>query len=61
MAERYLGKYGESAALLDTPWMEKKSDVVAAAILDWAKDNGASTFCHWVRARLCASPCALAD
>jgi glutamine synthetase type III len=20
---------------------------VAAAVLDWAKDNGASTYCHW--------------
>jgi glutamine synthetase len=48
VANRYLGKYGETAALLDTPaWTEKKSDIVAAAILDWAKDNGASVFCHW--------------
>ena len=48
VADKYLKKHGESSALLATPaWTEKKSDVVAAAILDWAKDNGASVYCHW--------------
>jgi hypothetical protein len=48
VAGRYLAKHGESAALLATAaWMTSKSDVVAAAILDWARDNGASVFCHW--------------
>ena len=47
VAGKYLSKYGESAALLDTPaWTATKSDVVASAIMDWAKANGASTFCH---------------
>ena len=48
VASKYLGKYGESAALLATPaWTATKSDVVASAILDWARDNGASCFTHW--------------
>jgi hypothetical protein len=48
VASRFLGKYGESATLLTTPtWTAHKADVVAAAILDWARDNGASCFTHW--------------
>ena len=48
VAGRYLARYGESAALLATPaWTADKADVVAAAMLDWAKDNGASVYCHW--------------
>jgi len=48
VAEKYLKKHGESAALLATSeWTKDKSDLVAAAIMDWAKDNGASVFCHW--------------
>jgi hypothetical protein len=48
VASRYLGKYGESAALLATPaWTATKSDIVASAILDWARDNGASVYTHW--------------
>ena len=48
VATRYLSKYGETAALLATgAWAERKSDLVAAAILDWAKDNGESVYCHW--------------
>ena len=48
VAGRFLGKYGETAALLDTPaWTKDKSDVVAAALLDWARENGASVYCHW--------------
>ena len=48
VAAKYLSKYGESDALLATSaWTESKSDVVASALLDWAKDNGASVFTHW--------------
>jgi hypothetical protein len=48
VAGRFLGKYGETAALLDTPaWTKDKSDIVAAALLDWARENGASVYCHW--------------
>jgi glutamine synthetase len=48
VAAKYLSKYGESAALLDTPaWTATKSDTVASALLDWARDNGASVYCHW--------------
>lgn len=58
VASKYLSKYGESAALLATPaWTADKSDVVASALLDWAKDNGASVYCHWFQpsARHCSS------
>lgn len=56
VADKYLKKHGESAALLTaTPctWTKDKAkaDIVAAAIMDWAKDNGASVFCHWCAAR----------
>lgn len=48
VAEKYLKKQGESAKLLETSaWTEKKSDAVAAALLDWARENGASSYCHW--------------
>jgi hypothetical protein len=48
VAGRYLGKYGETAALLSTSaWTANKSDIVAAALLDWARDNGASVYTHW--------------
>ena len=48
VAQKYLAKHGESSKLLDTPaWTANKSDVVAAALLDWARDNGASVYCHW--------------
>ena len=63
VATRYLSKYGESAALLATgAWTEKKADIVAAAILDWATDNGASVYCHWCALRAsCVSGEALCD
>lgn len=35
-------------AILDDPtWTKKHADTVAAAVLDWAVDNGANVFCHW--------------
>ncbi len=48
VATRYLSKYGETANLLaDSAWTATKSDLVASAILDWARDNGASVYTHW--------------
>mmetsp|Transcript_7259 Transcript_7259/g.26711 ORF Transcript_7259/g.26711 Transcript_7259/m.26711 type:complete len:737 (-) Transcript_7259:1365-3575(-) len=48
VAEKYLSKYGLKASILDTPdWTSSKADEVAAAVLDWAVDNGAHVFCHW--------------
>eukprot|EP01050_Picozoa_sp_SAG11_P008862 SAG11_NODE_801_length_7112_cov_6.438329_9_plen_146_part_00 len=47
VAEKYLSKYGESASLLnDYSWTSTKADTVAKAVLDWAIDNGADTYCH---------------
>jgi len=47
-ADKYLRRHGLSADTLKTSaWVEKDSDKVAAAILDWAKDNGASCYTHW--------------
>lgn len=48
VAEKYLKKQGESAKMLESSsWTEKKSDAMAAALLEWARDNGASSYCHW--------------
>jgi len=48
VADEYLKKYGlDSSALKDPKWVNEKSDDVAAAILEWATDNGADTYCHW--------------
>ena len=49
-ADKYLKKHGGSAAWLDSAdWVTTRSqaDIVAKAVLDWAIDNGADTFCHW--------------
>lgn len=48
VADTYLQKYGASADLLsDSKWTATHADVVANAVLDWAVDNGANTYCHW--------------
>lgn len=48
VAEEYLAKHGASAALLKDPtWTQHSADTVAAAVLDWAVDNGANVYCHW--------------
>lgn len=48
IADDYLKKHGASGDILkDASWTETHADVVAAAVLDWAADNGAHTFCHW--------------
>ena len=49
VAAPYLTKHGLAANALDTQsWTTDGSkDKVAAAVLDWAKDNGATTYTHW--------------
>jgi len=48
VADGYLQKHGVSSDVLKDPkWVEEQADVVAAAVLEWATDNGADTFCHW--------------
>jgi len=48
VADEYLKKHGSSADILDDPsWTETHSDTVAKAVLDWAVDRGANTYCHW--------------
>ena len=49
VAEKYLSKQGLSASTLQDPsWTQDGSaDKVAAAVLDWARDNGASCLTHW--------------
>jgi len=48
-AAPYLEKHGLAKNALDSPsWTTNGSaDKVAAAVLDWARDNGASVYCHW--------------
>jgi len=48
VADKYLKKHGETAELLsDADWTTKKADKVAAAVMDWGRDNGATVFTHW--------------
>lgn len=48
VAHTYLQKQGLNSSILKDPsWVKTQSDKVAAAVLEWAVDNGASTFCHW--------------
>jgi len=48
VADGYLQKQGLSVDdLKDPSWVTDKADGVAAAVLEWATDNGADTFCHW--------------
>jgi glutamine synthetase len=49
VAAPYLEKAGLPKDTLDTAaWTTNgKADKVAAAVLEWAKDNGASVYCHW--------------
>ena len=48
VAAQYLSKHGLSADTLDSPaWAKDNADTVAAAVLEWARDNGASAICHW--------------
>ena len=48
VAEKYLVRQGLSATTLDSPeWTKNNADEVAAAVLEWARDNGASSIAHW--------------
>jgi len=49
VAAPYLSKHSLPTNTLENPaWASNGSaDKVAAAVLDWARDNGANTFCHW--------------
>eukprot|EP01033_Poteriospumella_lacustris_P005872 gene5871-4219_t len=49
VAESYLKKHGLPANTLEShAWTQNgNADKVAAAVLDWARDHGASVYCHW--------------
>jgi glutamine synthetase len=49
VAAPYLKKQGLAAdTLSSSTWCsDGKADAVAAAVLDWARDNGASVYTHW--------------
>lgn len=49
VARPYLLKHKLEPDTLDNPeWVRNnKADQVAAAVLDWARDLGASSYCHW--------------
>ena len=50
VAAKYLAGEGLPSDTLESPVWTKSlatADKVAAAVLKWAVDNGASSFCHW--------------
>ena len=48
VADEYLKKHGSSGDILNDPaWTKSHADIVAKAVLDWAVDRGANTYCHW--------------
>mmetsp|Transcript_7408 Transcript_7408/g.15473 ORF Transcript_7408/g.15473 Transcript_7408/m.15473 type:complete len:688 (-) Transcript_7408:162-2225(-) len=51
VADSYLKKKGGAdLTIFDDPsWVadSAKADIVAAAVLEWAVDHGATSFCHW--------------
>jgi len=49
IAAPYLAKQGLSPCILNSvAWTKDgNKDKVAAAVLEWARDHGASVFCHW--------------
>ena len=48
VADQYLTKQGLPAGLLDDPkWTQTESNKVAAAVMEWANEKGASVFTHW--------------
>ena len=48
VADKYLQKQGLSASTLDDPsWTKESADAVAVAVMEWARDNGASNITHW--------------
>ena len=47
-ADEYLSKHGLPAGTLDDhKWTTTSADKVAAAVMDWAHDKGASVYTHW--------------
>ena len=47
-AEPYLQKQGLTASALDDhTWTTHSSDKVAQAVMEWANDQGASSYTHW--------------
>lgn len=56
VAAPYLTKHGLSKDTLDgSSWTtDGSADKVAAAVLDWARDNGASVYTHWFQP-ICSS------
>eukprot|EP00854_Cymbomonas_tetramitiformis_P015042 gene15042-17776_t len=56
-AEKYLVKQGLTTDTLRDPmWVKDMAlaDKIAAAVLEWAVDHGANTFCHWFQP-MCAT------
>jgi len=48
VADSYLAKQGLPAGLLeDHTWTATSSDKVAAAVMEWAQDKGATVYTHW--------------
>ncbi len=50
VAAPYLSAQGLAGNILETStWMHNAevADKVAAAVLNWARDHGASVYCHW--------------
>lgn len=48
VAAPYLAKQNLPANALESNWATNgNADKVAAAVLEWAKDNDASVYCHW--------------
>jgi len=48
VADTYLAKQGLPKGTLEDPtWTSKHADQVAAAVMEWGKDQGASVYTHW--------------
>ena len=48
VADTYLAKQGLPKGTLEDPtWTSKHADKVAAAVMEWGKDQGASVYTHW--------------
>jgi len=48
VADKYLKKHGLTSSVFDDPmWTVSKADQVAAALMDWGRESGASSITHW--------------
>eukprot|EP00961_Rhodomonas_salina_P040106 539091-Rhodomonas_salina.1 len=48
VADKYLKMQGEKGDILKDPsWVKTKADKVAAALMQWGKDNNATVYTHW--------------